>query len=416
MGNNIVTAIANGSAPYLANEVKNQIQGNSVESDIQRTIAHGLLNAGLALAKGENAVVQASGAMTGETVGILSHSLYGKTSEELTETEKQNISAWATLTSGIVGGLISDNSTGVANAAQAGKVVVENNYLTAKQITSWLEKYYLASTDEEKKHLVELGNNVDAEQQQKAIETRITKEHLVQQQDELILLIQSADCNAHCKSIAEYSIRKLDPIIENYSELQRGNNIPRAVVATTALGLPIMSKAISPYVSSWLGSTTVASRVVGVTTTGTANLVMQVHNINTDPKASFSYASFGSSLLTGGITPEMGYWGTLTTNTTGAGISSLIDGESPWVSMGGALVGSTVGYGGTKWLSHRLDNKYNSWSSGLKERPLVVMPSITAPPSVSVIPNIIGSGAGALGSEGANKIVIDKIKKLNDEE
>ncbi|MEY0491468.1 VENN motif pre-toxin domain-containing protein, partial [Proteus terrae] len=157
----------------------------TVESDIQRTIAHGLLNAGLALAKDENAVVQASGAMTGETVGILSHSLYGKTPEELTETEKQNISAWATLTSGIVGGLISDNSTGVANAAQAGKVVVENNYLTAKQITSWLEKYYLASTDEEKKHLVELGNNVDAEQQQKAIETRITKEHLVQQQDEL---------------------------------------------------------------------------------------------------------------------------------------------------------------------------------------------------------------------------------------
>ncbi|NBN70507.1 hypothetical protein GWJ01_05225, partial [Proteus sp. G2618] len=40
------------------------------------------------------------------------------------------ISAWATLTSGIVGGLISDNSTGVANAAQAGKVVVENNALS----------------------------------------------------------------------------------------------------------------------------------------------------------------------------------------------------------------------------------------------------------------------------------------------
>ncbi|NBM57001.1 hypothetical protein GWI68_20035 [Proteus sp. G2669] len=58
MGNNIVTAIANGSAPYLANEVKNQIQGNSVESDIQRTITHGLLNAGLALAKGENVLVQ----------------------------------------------------------------------------------------------------------------------------------------------------------------------------------------------------------------------------------------------------------------------------------------------------------------------------------------------------------------------
>ncbi|MBG3012195.1 VENN motif pre-toxin domain-containing protein [Proteus faecis] len=116
MGNNIVTAIANGSAPYLANEVKNQIQGNSVESDIQRTIAHGLVNASLALAKGENAAAQATGAMTGETMGILSHSLYGKTLEELTEPEKQNISAWATLASGIAGGLISDNSSGVANA------------------------------------------------------------------------------------------------------------------------------------------------------------------------------------------------------------------------------------------------------------------------------------------------------------
>ncbi len=416
MGNNIVTAIANGSAPYLANEVKNQIQGNSVESDIQRTIAHGLVNASLALAKGENAAAQATGAMTGETMGILSHSLYGKTLEELTEPEKQNISAWATLASGIAGGLISDNSAGVTNAAQAGKVVVENNYLTAKQIISWLEKYYLASTDEEKKHLVGLGNKVDMEQQQKAMETRITKEHLVQQQDELILLIQSAECDVHCKSIAEYSIKKLDPIIEHYSELQRGNNIPRAVIATTTLGLPIMSKAISPYVSSWLGSTTVASRVIGVTTTGTANLGMQGYNIYTDPETSFSYASFGSSLLTGGITPGMGYWGTLTTNTTGAGISSLIDGQSPWVSMGGALAGSTVGYGGTKWLTHRLDNKFNPWSSGLKERPLVVMPSITAPPSVSVVPNIVGSGAGALGSEGANKIVTDKIKKLNDEE
>ncbi|WP_368911279.1 VENN motif pre-toxin domain-containing protein [Proteus vulgaris] len=412
MGNNIVTAIANGSAPYLANEVKNQIQGNSVESDIQRTLAHGLLNAGLALAKGENAATQATGAMTGETVGILSHSLYGKTPDELTETEKQNISAWATLASGIAGGLISDNSAGVANAAQVGKVVVENNYLTAKQIISWLEKYYLASTDEEKKHLVGLGNNVDAEQQQKAIETRITKEHLVQQQDELILLIQSADCNAHCKSIAEYSIKKLDPIIENYSELQRGNNIPRAFVATTALGLPIMSKAISPYVSSWLGSTTVASRVIGVTTTGTANLGMQGYNIYTDPEASFSYASFGSSLLTEGITPGMGYWGTLTTNTTGAGISSLIDGQSPWVSMGGTLAGSTVGYGGTKWLTYRLDNKFNPWSSGLKERPLVVMSSITAPPSVSPMPGIIGNLLGSAGSEYLNKETSEVLKEI----
>ncbi|NBL89337.1 EndoU domain-containing protein, partial [Proteus sp. G2673] len=141
MGNNIVTAIANGSAPYLAKEVKNQVQGNSVESDIQRALAHGLLNAGLALAKGENVAAQATGAMTGETVGILSHSLYGKAPEELTESEKQNISAWATLASGIAGGLISDNSAGVANAAQAGKVVVENNVFGPKDLPAGMAEY-----------------------------------------------------------------------------------------------------------------------------------------------------------------------------------------------------------------------------------------------------------------------------------
>ena len=41
---------------------------------------------------------------------------------------------------------------------------------------------------------------------------------------------------------------------------------------------------------------------------------------------------------------------------------------------------------------------------------------MTAPPSVSVVPSIVGSGAGALGAEGANKIVTDKIEKLNDKE
>ncbi|HBC0989871.1 TPA: hypothetical protein IGZ61_004652, partial [Escherichia coli] len=96
--------------------------------------------------------------------------------------------------------------------------------------------------------------------------------------------------------------------------------------------------------------------------------------------------------------------------------SSLIEGESPWVSMGGAFVGSTVGYWGTVKVTNTFNNQLNPWSNGLKEKYLVEMPSISAPPTVSVVPSIIGSGAGALGSEGANKIVTDKIKKLNDKE
>ncbi len=214
MGNNIVTAIANGSAPYLANEVKNQIQGNSVENDIHRTLAHGLVNAGLALAKGENALVQATGAMTGETVGILSHSLYGKTPEELTESEKQNISAWATLASGIAGGLISDNSAGVANAAQAGKVVVENNFLHAEKIITFVGEFANAKTPEEREklqqHIDKLDNKLQTQAEGWGISTNDMKSAL----DSLKTLEGLSDCNVQCQEMARDSISKLEPALE----------------------------------------------------------------------------------------------------------------------------------------------------------------------------------------------------------
>ncbi|QPN89357.1 VENN motif pre-toxin domain-containing protein [Proteus vulgaris] len=214
MGNNIVTAIANGSAPYLAHEVKNQTQGNSVESDIQRTIAHGLLNAGLALAKGENALVQAAGAMTGETVGILSHSLYGKTPEELTEAEKQNISAWATLASGIAGGLISDNSAGIANAAQAGKVVVENNFLHAEKIITFVGEFANAKTPEEREKLQQDIDKLDNKLQAQAEGWGISTNEMKSALDSLKTLEGLPDCNVQCQEMVRDSISKLKPALE----------------------------------------------------------------------------------------------------------------------------------------------------------------------------------------------------------
>jgi filamentous hemagglutinin len=44
-------------------------------------------------------------------------------------------------------------------------------YLSADQTTSWLEKYKSASTDEERKKLVDVASKADAAQQQKAEHT-----------------------------------------------------------------------------------------------------------------------------------------------------------------------------------------------------------------------------------------------------
>ncbi|MFP1883655.1 VENN motif pre-toxin domain-containing protein, partial [Lonsdalea quercina] len=60
--------------------------------------------------------------------------LYGTSdSKALTTQQKENISALATLASGIAGGVSSDSSAGAATGAQAGKNAVENNYLSTAQ-------------------------------------------------------------------------------------------------------------------------------------------------------------------------------------------------------------------------------------------------------------------------------------------
>ncbi|EMQ4857534.1 VENN motif pre-toxin domain-containing protein [Morganella morganii] len=49
---------------------------------------------------------------------------------KLTEQEKENVSAWATLASGLAGGLVGGDTQSAANSAQAGKTTVENNFLS----------------------------------------------------------------------------------------------------------------------------------------------------------------------------------------------------------------------------------------------------------------------------------------------
>ncbi len=59
--------------------------------------------------------------------------MYGKPADELDETQKQTVSALATLAAGLSGGLVGDSSASAVAGAQAGKTTVENNYLSQKQ-------------------------------------------------------------------------------------------------------------------------------------------------------------------------------------------------------------------------------------------------------------------------------------------
>lgn len=120
-------AVANASAPYLANEIAKAIPESNKSG---RLAAHAIANVALALVKGENALSQAAGAVTAEAIGMLSGEIYGKDVSHLSEDEKTTLSAFASLAAGLAGGLAGGSTQDALNAGQAGKTTVENNSLS----------------------------------------------------------------------------------------------------------------------------------------------------------------------------------------------------------------------------------------------------------------------------------------------
>ncbi len=123
-GGDISQAAAGGAAPCIAGVI-----GNSGLDSTGKTLAHAVVNAALSAVQGNNALAGAAGAATGEIMGIIATDAYGKPVSELSETEKQTVSALATLAAGLVDCIAGDSSS----AAQAGKTTVENNYLSSTE-------------------------------------------------------------------------------------------------------------------------------------------------------------------------------------------------------------------------------------------------------------------------------------------
>src|SRR5476651_1926092 len=127
-GGDLAKAIAGGSAPYLAN-----IIAKTTEDGPERLMAHAVVNAVLASVQGNSAIAGAAGAVTAEVMAGIARDMYGKPVSELSEEQKQTISALSTLAAGLAGGLTGDSSADTVAGAQAGKTTVENNYLSADQ-------------------------------------------------------------------------------------------------------------------------------------------------------------------------------------------------------------------------------------------------------------------------------------------
>lgn len=130
LGGNINGAIAGAAAPYVAQTIK-QVAG---DNDTARVMAHAVLGAVVAQAQGNSAGAGAAGAVTGELIaGVIIKQLYGGVDpQDLTEEQKQKVSALSTLASGLAGAVVGGDAANAVAGAQGGRNAVENNLLSNK--------------------------------------------------------------------------------------------------------------------------------------------------------------------------------------------------------------------------------------------------------------------------------------------
>ncbi|QBR49030.1 hemagglutinin repeat-containing protein [Erwinia sp. QL-Z3] len=128
-GGNIAQAVSGAASPYLAEQIHNMTTDASGKVNTEANLmAHAVLGAVVAQAQGNSALAGAAGATTGE---YIAQQLYpGIDRKDLTEEQRQTISALGTLAAGLAGGIVGDSTGNAVANAQAGKNSSENNNLS----------------------------------------------------------------------------------------------------------------------------------------------------------------------------------------------------------------------------------------------------------------------------------------------
>jgi filamentous haemagglutinin family N-terminal domain len=129
-GGDMTAALAGAAAPYVAEIIGHRMGLEKEGKEAEKAAAHAVANAVLAAMQGKDALAGAAGALAGELAGSIALEMYGKDVTALSESEKQTISALATLAAGIAGGVAGDGTASAIAGAQSGKTVVENNSLS----------------------------------------------------------------------------------------------------------------------------------------------------------------------------------------------------------------------------------------------------------------------------------------------
>ncbi|MGX3048276.1 VENN motif pre-toxin domain-containing protein [Ursidibacter arcticus] len=412
------------ASPYLNEQIKHYTTNadGSINTEAN-LLAHALLGAVEAVATGNNALAGAVAGAGGEAVAmVITNTLYpNKTSDQLTEAEKKNITFLSQLAGGLASGLVGDSIQAVASGADIAKRAVENNYLSASQIKSWLNNYDKADNEDKEAELISHLNNVDKRQTEQALATGITKEQLEREEASLRALQQDPACLERCQSLAVYSINQLQHLQQDYDGLLRGKALEAGVGFATGYGALGAGKVALklPGVQNYLSSLPYKEKIVGASLSMGANAGYQQYK-NGEIKASDVLWAGGTAFASSGTS----FIKMNAINAGSATTKAYLEGEDPAIAGAASIISSSLGYVGGKFIesgSNRIVNRdYYKDKTQFDYVPIQHpnYPFISTYRKLSPVPPILGNAGDSIFSgvvEDKSKVLLEQHKNKMDD-
>ncbi|PSN07392.1 hypothetical protein C7G83_13770 [Siccibacter turicensis] len=342
--------------------------------------------------------------------------MYGKKAGALTESEKETVSALATLASGLAGGLVGDSTRSAAYAAQTGKTTVENNYL------SWDEAQ---AFDKEMTACRTSGEDCGGIQNKYAVisaDNRL-KLHIDVAADPLTALAGEDKWNIEgglsaagrpgwlYGSLENQDVR--DYVIEGnrYDLNYLNNNTSRGDRALAFFGEPENYwGTVAGAGSLFSSAATLTEKVISAGLSYGANGAVQIATGNTGDK--FDYLSFGLSGLTGAGTAGKSYYSNQLIGAGSAYMTSQIQGQDSTSAVLGSMAGTGFGYNIGASITNKFESQYikNQLGMDASKNALKYYESSFGPGyllkggEMSPLPGTLGGLGGSLISESTSSV------------
>ncbi|BEO60055.1 hypothetical protein SMQE30_04780 [Serratia marcescens] len=408
-GNNLAGALASGASPYLATEIKKRVGEDNIAAN---AMAHAVLGAVTAQLNNQSAAAGGLGAGSGELAArYIAGQLYpGKTAQQLSESEKQQVSALSQLAAGLAGGLATGDTAGAVTGGQVGKNAVDNNYLSsteARQLDKEMQECKASGGDCNK--VVEKYIDISNKNSKELVEactgggvSCVTWQELIQGATNV-----ANDANPSQIRLDE---KLKDPSAAALVNYLNGTDL-KFLEENITTGDRMMSVVMDP--TSWpvaiMGGKAIITNVVN----NTKEQLIAV-GVGAGLGAGIQYGTTGEVKLSdvigsgviGAITAGKGYNTTMAWNAAGGYYQAEISGDDPFMAALLSKAGASAGYAAGNIIKVPMDKILNPVSKQYEWVPTGVW-TITKPAPQSSVPSVMGN----LGDTFVSGVAGDALEK-----